>query len=133
VRPELNVGNASPTRHVFVYGTLVEPNRLDTVLGHKHPGERLSARLTDYQRVSDASYPYLYVLPTPGAWVDGVLLMDLTPYDMQLLDRYEEVESGVYRREAVEVEAWGCGPRPIYVQADVYAAGHQLLASVLNS
>jgi len=133
VKPELNDGTASPTRHVFVYGTLVEPGRLDAVLGHQHLGERLSARLAGYRRVSDASYAYPYVVPTPGAWVDGVLLMDLNPYEMQLLDRYEEVESGVYRREAVEVEAWGCGPRPIYVQADVFAAGHQLLASIRRS
>jgi hypothetical protein len=48
---------------------------------------------------------------------------------MQALDRYEEVDSGVYRREAVEVEAWGCGPGPKYVQAHVYAAGQRLLAS----
>jgi gamma-glutamylcyclotransferase (GGCT)/AIG2-like uncharacterized protein YtfP len=133
VKPELNAGNASPTRHVFAYGTLIEPGLLDAVLGHKHLGERLSARLAGYQRVSDATYPYPYVVATSGAWVDGVLLMDLSPYDMRLLDRYEEVQSGVYRREAVEVEAWGCGSRPIYVRADVYAAGHQLLASVLNS
>ena len=133
MKPELNLSNVSPTRHVFVYGTLIEPGRLDAVLGHKHLGERLSARLAGYQRVSDPTYPYAYVVAKPGAWVDGVLLMDLSPYDMQLMDRYEEVQSGVYRREAVEVEAWGCGSRPIYVRADVYAAGDQLLTSVLRS
>jgi gamma-glutamylcyclotransferase (GGCT)/AIG2-like uncharacterized protein YtfP len=129
VKPGSNVGNTAPTCHVFAYGTLIEPGRLDAVLGHKHLGERLAARLVGYQRVSVARYPYPYVVRKPGASVDGVLLMDLSPYDMQVLDRYEDVESGVYRREAVEVEAWGCGPRPIYVQADVYAAGQQLLAS----
>jgi len=129
VKPESNVGHTPPTCHVFAYGTLIEPGRLDAVLGHRHQGERLAARLVGYQRVSVPSYPYPYVVPTPGATVDGVLLMDLSPYEMQALDRYEEVESGVYRRESVEVEAWGCGPRPIQVQADVYAAGQQLLTS----
>jgi gamma-glutamylcyclotransferase (GGCT)/AIG2-like uncharacterized protein YtfP len=129
VKPDLNVGDPSPARHVFAYGTLVEPGCLDAVLGHKHLGERLAARLPGYQRMRVSMYPYPYVVPVPGASVEGVLLMDLSPYDMQALDRYEEVESGVYRRETVEVEAWGCGPRPIYVQADVYAAGHELLAS----
>lgn len=124
-----NVGDPPPTRHVFAYGTLIEPGRLDVVLGHKHLGERLAARLAGFERVLAPAFPYPYVVPKPGASVDGVLLMDLSAYDMQALDRYEEVESGVYRREAVEVEAWGCGPRPIYVQADVYAAGQQLLAS----
>ena len=32
-----------------------------------------------------------------------VVVMDLSPYDLQVLDRYEEVESGVYRREPVQV------------------------------
>jgi gamma-glutamylcyclotransferase (GGCT)/AIG2-like uncharacterized protein YtfP len=114
---------------VFAYGTLIEPGLLDRVLGHKHLGERLAARLVGYERISVPAYPYPYVVPRPGASVDGVLLMDLSAYDMQALDRYEEVKSGVYRREAVEVEGWGCGPRPIYVQADVYAAGQQLQAS----
>ena len=130
MKPGSNVGSTSPTCHVFAYGTLIEPGRLEAVLGHKHAGERLAARLAGYQRVSAPTCPYPYVVPAPGGWVDGVLLMDLSPYDMQALDRYEEVDSGVYRREAVEVETWGCGPRPIYVQADVYAAGQQLLASI---
>jgi gamma-glutamylcyclotransferase (GGCT)/AIG2-like uncharacterized protein YtfP len=129
VKPAVNVGDPQQTRHVFAYGTLIEPGRLEAVLGHKHLGERLAARLTGYARVSVPTYAYPYVVPKPEASVDGVLLMDLSVDDMQVLDRYEEVESGVYRRESVEVEAWGCGPRPMYVQADVYAAGQQLLAS----
>jgi hypothetical protein len=129
VKPGLTAGNPLPTHHVFAYGTLIEPGRLDAVLGHRHVGERLAARLADYLRVRVPTYPYPYVVPRLGASVDGVLLMDLSACDLQALDRYEEVESGVYRREAVEVEVWGCGPRPISVQADVYAAGEQLLAS----
>jgi gamma-glutamylcyclotransferase (GGCT)/AIG2-like uncharacterized protein YtfP len=124
-----NVGIGSQTCHVFAYGTLIQAGCLESVLGHKHVGERLAARLVGYRRVSRPTYPYPYVVPAPGACVDGVLLMGLSPYDMQALDRYEEVDSGVYRREAVEVEAWGCGPRPIRVHAHVYAAGQQLLAS----
>jgi gamma-glutamylcyclotransferase (GGCT)/AIG2-like uncharacterized protein YtfP len=132
VKRQLNVADAALARHVFAYGSLIEPGRLDAVLGHKHLGERLAARLLGYQRMVEPMYPYPYVVPAPGASVHGVLLMDLSPYDMQALDRYEEVESGAYQRETVEVEAWGCGPRPIYVQADVYAAGHQLLASTAH-
>ena len=132
MKPEHHAGDSQPTRHVFAYGTLIEPGLLDTVLGHKHLGERLAARLVGYERISVPTYAYPYVVPRLGASVDGVLLMDLSAYDMQALDRYEEVESGIYRREVVEVEAWGCGPRPIYVQADVYAAGQQLLASTVR-
>jgi gamma-glutamylcyclotransferase (GGCT)/AIG2-like uncharacterized protein YtfP len=132
VKPEHNVGDRAPAQHVFAYGTLTEPGRLDAVLGHTHAGERLVARLVGYERLHVPSYPYPYVVPAPGGSVDGVLLMNLSPYDMQALDRYEEVASGVYRRETVEVEAWGCGPRPMHVQADVYAAGYRLLASTAH-
>ena len=64
------------------------------------------------------------------AWGRGSrLLLDLSPYDLQVLDRYEEVESGVYRRELVEVEAWGCGAQPMHIRADAYIAGPALEAS----
>jgi gamma-glutamylcyclotransferase (GGCT)/AIG2-like uncharacterized protein YtfP len=115
--------------HVFAYGSLVEPRCLDEVLGHKHLGERLSARLSGFRRVVTADYPYPFIQAASGEWVDGVLLMDLSPYDLQVLDRYEDVASGVYRRERVEVEAWGCGARPIVVRAEVYVAGPVLQTS----
>jgi gamma-glutamylcyclotransferase (GGCT)/AIG2-like uncharacterized protein YtfP len=110
-------------RHLFAYGTLVDPACLDQVLGHTHRGERLAARLCGYKRVSSPSFAYPYILENEGSSVDGVLIMDLSPYDMQVLDRYEEVQSGVYRREPVQVDAFGCGPNPLRVHADVYVGG----------
>jgi gamma-glutamylcyclotransferase (GGCT)/AIG2-like uncharacterized protein YtfP len=109
--------------HLFAYGTLGEPRRLDEVLGHKHLGERLAARLEGYQRVARSAWPYPLIVAEDGQSVDGVLLMDLTAYDMEVLDRYEDVDTGLYQRESVEVEAWGCGRRPARVPADVYVAG----------
>lgn len=123
---------AGDTQHLFVYGSLVQPTTLDEVLGHKHLGERLEARLADFRRVLTPRYPYPFIVAETGVSVDGVLLMDLSAYDLQVLDRYEEVESGVYRRELVEVEAWGCGARPIYVRADTYIAGPALRASTAS-
>lgn len=117
------------SRHLFAYGSLVDSARLDEVLGHVHPGERLAARLRGYRRVMSAGFAYPFVVEEPREWVDGVLLMDLSANDMQVLDRYEEVESGVYRREPVQVEAWGCGPNPLRISADVYVAGWALSAS----
>jgi len=116
-------------RHLFVYGSLVDATCLDAVLGHRHLGERLEARLADYRRISQPSYPYPFIVSAPGESVDGVLVMDLTPNDLQVLDRYEEVESGIYCREPVEIEAWGCGARPIYMRADTYVAGPVLARS----
>ncbi len=115
--------------NVFAYGTLVEPRCLDEVIGHRHVGERLAARLAGYRRVNSSAYPYPFIVVAQGAWVDGVLVMDLTPYDIAALDRYEEVESGTYERKPVDVEAWGCGPLPVRFQADVYVAGPALQRS----
>jgi hypothetical protein len=120
---------AEVPQHVFAYGTLVDPRRLDEVLGHKHRGERLAARLDGYRRVMSASYPYAFILEAQGRFVDGVLLMDLSPYDLQVLDRYEEVERGMYQRQLVEVAAWGCGPRPLRLYAHAYVAGPALAST----
>ena len=109
--------------HLFAYGTLVEPSRVDDVLGHKHLGERLAARLDGYQRVALSTWPYPLIVVAQGHSVDGVLLMDLSAYDLEVLDRYEDVDTGLYQRESVEVEAWGCGSRPARIPADVYVAG----------
>src|SRR5690242_7007037 len=111
---------------LFAYGTLVDPRCLDEVLGHRHMGERLRAQLRGYQRKADEGYPYPFIVATQGGLVDGVLLLDLTPNDLQTLDRYEDVDDGVYRREVVEVEAWGCGPSTLRLQAYAYVAGPAL-------
>jgi len=112
--------------HLFAYGTLVEPRRLEKVLGHKHLGERLAARLDGYQHVALAMWPYPLIEAAHGHSVDGVLLMDLSAYDMEVLDRYEDVDTGHYQRASVEVEAWGCGSRPARIHADVYVLGPAL-------
>jgi len=85
--------------------------------------------LAGFTRMAPSELTYPFIVVDPGARVDGVLIMDLTPCDMQLLDRYEEIEAGMYRRELVEVEAWGCGPQPMLVQAYTYVAGPALIES----
>ena len=111
---------------MFAYGTLVAPECLDEVLGHKHFGERLAARLEGFRRVESSTYEYPYIVPAVGHAVDGVLLMDLSPDEVQTLDRYEEVGAGVYRRETVDVTAFGCGSQPARITAVAYVAGEAL-------
>jgi gamma-glutamylcyclotransferase (GGCT)/AIG2-like uncharacterized protein YtfP len=120
---------ASAPEHLFAYGSLVDPRRLDDVLGHPHPGERVAARLSGYQRVAAGAYPYPFIVASAADSVDGILVMDLSPCDIQALDRYEEIQTGVYARRLVEVEAWGCGPRALRLQAYAYVAGPVLIAS----
>jgi|SRR5579864_2195210 len=112
--------------HLFAYGSLVDPLQLEAVLGHKHPGERVAARLRGYRRVTTDGYQYPFVVEDADGSVDGVLVMDLSTGDLQVLDRYEEVEFGIYRRAPVQVEAWGCGPSPMRLSAEVYVAGATL-------
>ena len=118
--------------HVFAYGTLVSPECLAQVLGHKHLGERLAARLDGFKRVESSAYAYPYIVEAGGNAVDGVLLFDLSLSDMQALDRYEEVEAGMYRRKIVDVTAWGCGPRSARIMAVTYVAGEGLIRSTAS-
>jgi gamma-glutamylcyclotransferase (GGCT)/AIG2-like uncharacterized protein YtfP len=117
-------------RHVFVYGTLVDPRRLREVLGHAPPGEVLSARLRGYRRVTTPTYEYPFVVEDPDASVDGLLVMDLAAAELESLDAYEDVVEGVYCRVPVEVEAFGCGPQRAHLRAETYAAGPALLAGI---
>jgi gamma-glutamylcyclotransferase (GGCT)/AIG2-like uncharacterized protein YtfP len=118
--------------HLFAYGSLVDPRCLDEVLGHRHTGERLAARLRGFERVSSPTFPYPYLVAAADQVVQGVLIMDLTPYDLHLLDRYEDLEAGTYARRLVEVESWGCGPQTVHLQAYTYIGGPQLIASTAS-
>jgi gamma-glutamylcyclotransferase (GGCT)/AIG2-like uncharacterized protein YtfP len=113
------------TAHLFAYGSLVDPKRLDSVLGHRHLGERLSARLEGFERITDR-YAYPFIVAAPGKRVDGVVLMDLSPADLHALDLYEDVTAGLYVRQKVDVSAWGCGPRSYSIPAHTYVAGPSL-------
>src|SRR5919199_5449347 len=118
------------TAHLFAYGTLTDPSCLDDVLGHRHAGERLRARLEGFERVTTAAYAYPYIVAAEGRSVDGVVVMDLSVQDVEALDRYEEVDQGMYQRQRVEVDAFGCGARTLRLQAHTYVAGPALLASI---
>jgi gamma-glutamylcyclotransferase (GGCT)/AIG2-like uncharacterized protein YtfP len=120
----------SSIRHLFAYGSLADPRRLDDVLGHGHCGERLRARLDGFERITTAAYPFPYIVAAHGRSVDGVLLMDLSSDDLEALDRYEETDQGMYQRQSVEVEAWGCGSQTLRLQAHTYVAGAALIASI---
>jgi hypothetical protein len=112
-----------PGKHLFVYGSLVAPGRLDEVLGQRFDGERLRARLPGFERCETNGFDYPFILENPDGIVDGVLIMDLSDEEFAALDVYEEVQCGFYSRASVEVEAWGCGPRPLIAAAQTYVAG----------
>ena len=75
-------------------------------------------------------YEYPFLVADPQASTDGLLVMDLTPTELECLDAYEDVAEGEYCRVPVEVEVCGCGPGSAWLRAKTYAAGPALLARV---
>ena len=112
---------------LFVYGTLVDPRCLDEVLGYRFDGERLRAQLRGFFRARIDGFDYPFLIARDGSVVDGILIMGLAERDMAVLDRYEDVDSGLYSRAPVEdVEVWGCGPQAMRMAAETYVAGPAL-------
>src|SRR5439155_9200026 len=108
-----------PGVELFVYGTLMDEERVFAVTGRRFPAR--PARLEGYRRImSGRGYPY--VAPAPGSHVDGLLLEGIDAASLRALDRYED-EGTLYLRQRVEVivaGAWvGC---ETYVGAGIRAA-----------
>jgi gamma-glutamylcyclotransferase (GGCT)/AIG2-like uncharacterized protein YtfP len=109
--------------HLFVYGTLTDPERVAALTGKRFAG--VDATLSGFERV-DSPLGYPYILPRPGAVVRGVLLFDIDPISLAHLDTYE-AEGDLYRRQVVEVEVAGTA-----VSAMAYI-GHGIRTSLPQS
>lgn len=86
--------------YVFVYGTLTDPDRVETVLEHV-PGARYeleSGAILEGLRRVEGEYPTL----APGDRVEGRLLA-VDERGLEALDRYEGVDRGLYERIAVPI------------------------------
>ena len=106
--------------HLFIYGTLTDPERVTALTSTQF--ERVDATLSDFERV-DSPLGYPFILPRPGASVRGVLLLDVDPASLGRLDAYE-AEGDLYRRQVVVVEV-----ADRQVSAMTYV-GHGIRASV---
>ena len=105
--------------HLFVYGTLTDPERVTALTGRQFPA--VDATLTGFERV-DSPLGCPYILPRPGAVVCGVLLCNIDPASLAHLDAYE-AEGDLYRRQVVEVEVVGTRlPAMTYVGHGIRAA-----------
>jgi hypothetical protein len=86
---------------MFFFGTLMDGDVLDAVLGHPMPAEALEpARLSGWKRVAMAGRAYPMLIPHPAGWVEGCLVRGLSARDRQRLDHYEGPE---YRAGIVKV------------------------------
>lgn len=77
---------------------------LEAVIGHRHSGPRLPARLRGFAKIRLPALDYPGLIVQPGASTEGLLIVGLSESDLDKLDEYEEVEGGIYRRVRVEVE-----------------------------
>ena len=82
---------------VFVYGTLVDGERLEAVAGRRFASA--PAVLEGYTRVSSPD-TYPYVVPHAGGRVDGLLLFGIDPTALERLDHYEREGQLYFRRPA---------------------------------
>jgi len=88
---------------LFVYGTLMDEERLHRLTGRRFA--RRGARLEGYaRRAHRGGYPT--VVPWAVGCVDGLLIEDVDPASLRVLDRYED-EGRLYVRRPVEVTSGG--------------------------
>ena len=87
------------TLPLFVYGTLRDPDLLSAVLGRKlRPAGQHVARAPGFRAVHYPGRIYPALIRVPGAAAEGLLLIDLTPFERDLLDAFEGDE---YRRAPI--------------------------------
>lgn len=88
-------------RPLFVYGTLRDDQMLAAVLNRPlQPGERLPAVAPGHVTVHYPGRAYPALLRQPGGVAPGNVLIRLTRFELDLLDRFEGDE---YRRGVVPV------------------------------
>ena len=83
---------------LFVYGTLRDPELLDAVLGR--PARSLAAAAPGFAAVHYPARLYPALVRRPGQAAAGLVLTDLTPFELDLLDAFEGEE---YHRSIVPV------------------------------
>lgn len=83
---------------LFVYGTLCFPEITDALVGR--PLARIDASLDGYRLHALRERPYPGILPDPAAQVHGMLLLDVDPRSLAIIEEWEDVE---YRRTPVVV------------------------------
>jgi gamma-glutamylcyclotransferase (GGCT)/AIG2-like uncharacterized protein YtfP len=87
-----------PRTRLFAYGTLMEPEVLQGILGRTLPC--LPATLADHRRCRVPGEDYPALIPAPGETCSGLLLSGLGNEDWRRLDAYEGL---CYIREPVLV------------------------------
>jgi hypothetical protein len=103
---------------LFIYGSLRDPRVRDQLLGPRPDLTTCPATLPGHVRLTVESFGYPFLVPVrtlrdaavpADAQVAGELLLGLLPADYVTLDRYEDLDDGLYLRGVVTVET-AAGP-----------------------
>lgn len=108
---------------LFAYGTLMFPEVRSALIGDALPAEPV--RLAGYGRhtVRHPDWlPFPAILAQDGEVVEGLLISALAPAVRDILDRFENVESGLYQKMVVTVDDRAGRP----ITAAAYVAGDVL-------
>ncbi|CAJ1957632.1 unnamed protein product [Cylindrotheca closterium] len=88
-------------RPVFVYGTLSSPQVVETLLGRPLSVESFPPAILDgHSRHPVKGFVFPAMISNPTKQVNGLLIEDLTPKELELFDWFESDE---YIRKVVEV------------------------------
>ncbi len=88
-------------RSLFVYGTLSDPDLLAAVIGRRVDRRHLLAAVAPgFRAVHYPQRVYPALVRAPGGRATGLLVLNLTPFERDVLDAFEGAE---YRRGIVPV------------------------------
>lgn len=93
-----NPQSAAALHDVFVYGSLLADDVVRVLL-NRVPASS-PAILHDYHRFSIKGRVYPAILPIEDKKVPGKVLLGITPFELHILDEFEDVE---YERQTVDV------------------------------
>ncbi len=92
---------------VFVYGLLTFPEVVYAITGKHYVMQQ--ATLTDYKSyaviVQPGNTPFPALTLNSGHQQAGYLLLDVLPAELDKLDFFEELDSGLYLRQKVRVQS----------------------------
>lgn len=109
---------------VFVYGLLTLPEVVYAITGKYYVMQ--PASLVDHKSYGVSQQPGETPLPAltlcPGHLQYGQVLLNVLPAELEKLDFFEELDSGLYLREKVRVQSLG-----VWLDAWCYTAGPALV------
>ena len=88
--------------YLFVYGTLLDQELAENLVRKRLT--YLQAKLYGFEKINPSErFPYNYIVPNDCSVVEGMLIQGLDEESLKILDRYEGVDSGLYKRIKVKI------------------------------